>query len=322
MEKFFKFNPLLKQTIWGGGRIAPFKHLDTAAANIGESWELSGVAGSETTVAGGPCGGMTTNSLVAEFGAELLGRDNHLRFGGEFPLLVKFIDAAGDLSVQVHPDDDTARRQGRGRGKSEMWYVMDSAPHAKMMIGLKRRITLEEYRRLVADDTVCEAINVYDVKEGDCFYIPAGRIHSIGAGCFLTEIQQTSDVTYRIYDFKRRDKNGNLRQLHTEEAAEAIDFSTHDDYRTLYTPARNRGVELVDCPHFNTAVYDLDEPITLDYSGLDSFVILICVKGKGTITFNDGSQTSLDAGETVLLPAATGALAVRGVVTFLETYIG
>ncbi len=321
MANIFKFKPLLKQTIWGGERIVPFKRLECNMSQVGESWEISGVKGQETVVDGGPYDGLTTNELVATLRDRLLGRDNYLRYGDEFPLLIKFIDAAGDLSVQVHPDDATAMRHGRKRGKTEMWYVMDSEPSATLMVGLKRSITPDEYKALVANGTICDAISRYNVKEGDCFYIPSGRIHSIGAGCFLTEIQQTSDVTYRIYDFKRKDKDGNFRELHTAEAADAIDYQVQESYRTEYDRVKNEPAELVDCPYFRTALYDLDEPMTLDYSELDSFVILIGVCGEGTLTCDDGTSATLSAGHTLLLPATTGIVGVSGKVKFLETYI-
>lgn len=321
MANIFKFKPLLKKTIWGGERIAPFKRLECNMSQVGESWEISGVKGQETVIDGGPYDGLTTNELVATLRDRLLGRDNYLRYGNEFPLLIKFIDAAGDLSVQVHPDDATAMRHGRKRGKTEMWYVMDSEPSATLMVGLKRSITPDEYKALVANGTICDAISRYNVKEGDCFYIPSGRIHSIGAGCFLTEIQQTSDVTYRIYDFKRKDKDGNFRELHTAEAADAIDYQVQESYRTEYDRVKNEPAELVDCPYFRTALYDLDEPMTLDYSELDSFVILIGVCGEGTLTCDDGTSATLSAGHTLLLPATTGIVGVSGKVKFLETYI-
>ncbi len=320
MAHIFKFKPLLKQTIWGGNRIVPFKRLDCKVANVGESWEISGVTGNETTVAFGPYAGLTTNELVATMKADLLGTDNYRRFGNEFPLLIKFIDAADDLSIQVHPDDAMALRHGHRRGKTEMWYVMDSSPSAHLLVGLNRSITPDEYKKLVADNAICDAICRYEVKEGDCFYIPAGRIHSIGRGCFLAEIQQTSNVTYRIYDFNRRDANGNCRPLHTSEAAEAIDYDTMDSYRTAYTPARNSGVQMVSSPFFSTSVYDIDKPITLDYSRLDSFVILIAICGEATITDGNGPAVSFNAGETVLLPATTEAVSICGQVKFLETY--
>ncbi len=318
---FLKFKPLLKQTIWGGDKIIPFKQLSDSLDNVGESWEISGVKDNETIVADGPLEGKSLNAVVEEMGAKLVGHDNYKRFGNEFPLLIKFIDARDDLSIQVHPTDEIAVRQGRKRGKTEMWYLMASDPGAKLYSGLKREITPEEYKKMVEDDTICDALAQYEVKEDDVFFLPAGRIHAIGTGCFLAEIQQTSDVTWRIYDFKRKDKNGNYRELHTKQAAEAIDYHVEKDYRTEYRPEKNQGVNIVNCPYFNTAVYDLDEPMTLDYSGLDSFVILIGLKGEGTITDAEGNTTSLKAGETVLVPAEETEVKVCGTVKFLETYV-
>ena len=315
------FSPLLKTTLWGGDKIIPFKRLDSKLEQVGESWEISGVKGNETMVSGGPYDGMSLNALVAELKERLVGVDNYRRFGDEFPLLIKFIDARQDLSIQVHPTDEIAHRQGKPRGKTEMWYLMDSAPGAKLYSGLKTPLTPEEYKQRVDDDTICDALAQYEVSEGDVFFLPAGRIHAIGAGCFLAEIQQTSDVTYRIYDYRRRDKDGNLRELHTERAAESIDYTVSPDYQTHYTPRRNEGVQLVSCPYFTTAVYDLDEPMTLDYSDLDSFVILIALSGQATLTDDNGLTASLNAGETILLPATTGIVRVEGTVKFLETYV-
>lgn len=316
-----KFKPLLKSTLWGGEKIIPFKHLDSTQLQVGESWEISGVAGNETIVSEGEYAGKTLNEVVAIMRDRLLGADNYRRFGNEFPLLIKFIDACKDLSIQVHPNDETARRQGKPRGKTEMWYVLASDKGSHLYNGLKKRITPEEYKRMVEDDTICDALARYEVNEGDVFFIPAGRIHSIGKGCFVAEIQETSDVTYRIYDFKRVDSNGNYRELHTQEAAESINFEVEDDYRTHYTPMKNQGVQVVQCPHFATAVYDIDEPMTIDYSELDSFVILIGVRGEGSVVDDMGQVTSFRAGETLLLPATTREIRVEGDVKFLETYI-
>ena len=298
MMKYYKFTPLLKTLIWGT-----------------ESWQISGVPGNETL-----CDGRSLNELVSQEKELLVGQANYRRFGNEFPLLIKFIDAHQDLSIQVHPSDEIAHRQGKPRGKTEMWYVMDSAPDAKLFNGLKQQLTPEDYKTMVENDTICDALAQYNVSEGDCFFIPAGRIHAIGGGCYLAEIQQTSDVTYRIYDYNRRDKDGHLRQLHTKEAAECIDYSVLPDYRQRYTPRKNEGQVLVECPYFNTAVYDLDEPMDIDYSELDSFVILIGLKGQATVTV-DGEQTTFGKGETLLLPATTRVVRVDGDVKFLETYI-
>lgn len=319
--KPLKFKALLKQTIWGGDKIIPFKHLDDHLENVGESWEISGVPGNETVVADGEYAGKKLNELVIEQKDKLVGKANYERFGDEFPLLIKFIDARQDLSIQVHPTDEIAKRQGKERGKTEMWYIMDSDKDAKLYSGLKMQITPEQYKAMVEDDTITDALAQYEVKEDDCFFLPAGRIHAIGTGCFLAEIQQTSDVTYRIYDFKRKDKNGNYRQLHTKEAAECINYTVEDDYRTHYEHKKNEGVTLVECPYFTTAVYDLDEPMTLDYSELDSFVILIGLKGEGIITDNEGNTVTISAGESILVPATTDTLKVEGTIKMLETYV-
>ena len=287
--KPLKFKALLKQTIWGGDKIIPFKHLSEKLDNVGESWEISGVKDNETMVSEGDLAGQSLNDIVRRYKGELVGKDNYERFGDEFPLLIKFIDARQDLSIQVHPTDEIAHRQGKRRGKTEMWYIMNSEPDAKLYCGLKEQITPEQYKEKVEDDTITDALAQYSVKEGDVFFLPAGRIHAIGTGCFLAEIQQTSDVTYRIYDFKRKDKDGHYRQLHTKEAAECINFKVENNYRTEYVPQKNQGVSLVQCPYFCTAVYDLDEPMTIDYSELDSFVILIGMKGEGTIVDNEGN---------------------------------
>ena len=317
----YRFEPLLKQTLWGGDKIIPFKHLDAQLENVGESWEISGVKDNETIIANGPDKGKSLNQLVREQKEKLVGSENYQRFGDEFPLLIKFIDARQDLSIQVHPTDEIAHRQGRERGKTEMWYLMPSEPEATLLCGLKKHITPDEYKRMVSEKTIVDAIARYPVHEGDCFFLPAGRIHAIGSGCFLAEIQQTSDVTYRIYDFDRHDDLGRPRELHTELAAESINYDVLPDYQTHYTPAKNQRVQLVECPYFTTSVYDLDQPINLDYTSLDSFVILIGLSGAGIVTEADGTRFVLRAGETILLPATTGRLNVEGTVKFLETYV-
>ena len=316
-----KFQPLLKQTLWGGDKIVTFKHLDSQLENVGESWEISGVKDNETIVKEGPLKGKSLNEVVAELKDRLVGKENYQRFGDEFPLLIKFIDARQDLSIQVHPNDEIAHKQGKPHGKTEMWYLMESEPGAKLYCGLKKQITPDQYKEMVDNDTICDALAQYEVKEGDCFFLPAGRIHAIGPGCFLAEIQQTSDVTYRIYDYKRKDKNGNYRELHTKLAAESINYQVENDYRTHYVGRLNKGVSLVQCLYFCTAVYDLNEPMTLDYSELDSFVILIGLKGEGRITDNEGNEVSIMAGDTLLIPATTETLSVSGTIKFLETYI-
>lgn len=319
--EMFKFNPLLKSILWGGEKIVPFKHLTSDQKQVGESWEVSGVKDNESVVSDGKYKGWTLNKLVDTLKDKLVGKENYERFGNEFPLLVKFIDAREQLSIQVHPTDEQAQAQGLGRGKTEMWYVMESDADASLRSGLKQQITPKQYKEMVENDTITEALSEYPVKEGDVFFLPAGRIHSIGAGCFLAEIQETSDVTYRIYDFKRKDKEGNYRELHTKEAAECIDYTVYPDYRTQYEARQNEPIELVSCPYFTTSVYDLTEPMTLDYSDLDSFVIFVGLKGEGEITDAEGNTISFRAGESVLLPATATTVKVSGTVKFLESYV-
>lgn len=298
MKKYYKFIPLPKTLIWGT-----------------EIWQISGVPGSETV-----CEGQSINDIVKTEKARLVGEANYQRFGDEFPLLIKFIDARKDLSIQVHPTDEVARRQGKPHGKTEMWYVLDSDPGAALYNGLRMQLTPEKYKQMVDNKTICDALARYNVSDGDCFFIPAGRIHAILNGCCLVEIQQTSDITYRIYDYDRRDKDGQLRQLHIKEAAESIDYTVLPDYQTHYTSRKNEGQLLVECPYFNTAVYDLDEPMELDYSELDSFVVLIGLKGKGTLTIDD-EEVDFHAGESILLPVTVNKVCVTGTVKFLETYV-
>ena len=317
----YKFKPLLKQTLWGGNKIIAFKHLDLQMEHVGESWEVSGIKGCESVVAGGPDEGKGLNQLVHEQKGLLVGKENYERFGDEFPLLIKFIDAHQNLSIQVHPDDETARRHGKGHGKTEMWYVLKSASGAQLYNGLRQHITPETYKQMVEDGTITNALAHYTVHEGDVFFIPAGRIHSIGAGAFVAEIQQTSDVTYRIYDFKRKDKDGNYRELHTEKAAEAIDYTVHESYRTYYEPMQDEGVQLIACPHFTTAVYDLNDPMTIDYSELDSFVVYIGLQGSCELTDDRGETITFREGESVLIPATTRTIKVEGTIKFLETYV-
>ncbi len=319
--EMLKFNPILKQVLWGGEKIIPFKHLNESLTKVGESWEISAVKNHESIVAEGKYKCMTITELIALLKGDLLGKDNYTRFGNEFPLLIKFIDAKQQLSIQVHPDDEKAHAKGFKRGKTEMWYIMKSDECAVLQSGLSKQLTPEEYTMMVENDTITEALAEYKVKEGDVFYLPSGRIHSIGAGCFLAEIQQTSDVTYRIYDFKRKDKDGNYRELHTKEAAECIDYTVQEDYKTHYTPVKNEGVELIECPYFTTSVYDINEPMILDYTELDSFVVLIGLGGVGTVEDETGNELSFQAGETILLPAKMNQVKVSGTIKFLETYV-
>lgn len=304
----YKFEPILKSILWGGEKIVPFKGIASAQSSVGESWELSGVRGNESVVAGGPEAGTTLPELIDRHGAALLGKANYERFGREFPLLVKFIDARQDLSIQVHPNDELAWERHRSKGKTEMWFVVDADEGARLRSGFARQVTPAEYEASVADNTITDILKEYEIHPGDVFFLPAGRVHSIGAGAFIAEIQQTSDITYRIYDFNRRDAQGNTRELHTEQAKGAIDYTVLPDYRTQYERAKDRPVELVSCPYFTTTLYELTAGRTLDLASLDSFLIVICVAGSGTLTDDSGAALPVRRGETVLVPASAQSL--------------
>lgn len=289
----YVFKPLLKPTVWGGSRLTEFKHLPAASEPMGESWEISAVPGMESVVASGPEAGMTLPQLIERHGAALLGQRVASLYGGKFPLLIKFIDARADLSVQVHPDDATAERlHGPGSmGKTEMWYVIDAAPDATLRAGLTAGATKEKYLQVEGTKELENMLAQYAVKPGDVFFLPAGRVHSIGAGCFIAEIQQTSDITYRIYDF------GRPRQLHIAEAREAIDFQTIlPDYRTAYDPT-DPVTPIVECPYFTTRHVHTSEPAYIDPVD-GSFTVVMVLEGSATI---DGVEAP--AGTTLLLSA-------------------
>lgn len=320
-----KFEPILKQTLWGGDKIIPFKHLNETLPNVGESWEVSAVEGSESVVANGADKGYTLPEMVRKYKEELVGEANYARFGNKFPLLIKFIDAKLDLSIQVHPSDELAKKRHNSFGKNEMWYVIAADKGAKLISGFAEEITPKEYKDRVHNGTFAEVLQTCAIEPGDVFYVPAGRVHGIGAGAFVAEIQQTSDITYRIFDYNRKDKDGKSRELHTSQAMDAINFSdVQDDFRTEYERVQNEPVEMVASPYFTTSVYDMTEEITCDYSELDSFVIFICVEGSCRLTDDNQNEITLRAGETVLLPAAVQEVTIvpEGQrVKLLETYV-
>ena len=300
------FGPILKQMIWGGNRILSYKSLVLNMSNIGESWELSGVPGNESVVSNGELAGRTITELIKEYGPELLGRHVYETYGEKFPLLIKFIDARADLSIQVHPDDVMAQAvHCQPFGKTEMWYVVSADKDAHLMSGLSAKIAPEEYVSRVENNTITDVLCDYKVAAGDVFFLPAGRVHSIGKGCFIAEIQQTSDLTYRIYYFGRLGLDGKPRELHTELAKDAIDYSVSEDYRTAYAATQNEDTPLVECEYFNTHLLDLTEPLSVDVKSKDSFMIVICLEGLGKLKDSEGNVVALKQGETVLVPAVT-----------------
>lgn len=318
----WKFIPLLKSTIWGGNKLAPFKQIPATLQNIGESWEISGMPGSESVVESGPDKGMSLTALLEKYGASLLGKKNFLRFGTKFPLIVKFIDACEDLSVQVHPNDDMARSRGQLNGKTEMWYVVDTEEGSRVANGFCREVNPDEYDHLVETGHIENALNYMKVAKGEVYYIPAGRVHAICSGTLVAEIQQSSDVTYRIYDYKRCDSSGKQRTLHTDLARHAINFRDVSGHPVDYKVRKNVPVNVVKSPFFNTNLLSLNLPLMRDYSENDSFVVLIATEGKMTIECGEERET-LAAGQSILIPASAKSIQIypENQASLLEAYI-
>ncbi len=318
-----KFKPILKDKIWGGDRLRSVLKKENASSKCGESWEISAYNGDVSVVSEGFLEGNSLLELVEVYLGDLVGDRIYDKFGIDFPLLIKYIDASEILSVQVHPDDETALKRHQSYGKTEMWYVIDAEKDAELITGFNRTIDKDIYLDHFNTRTLDRILNVEKVSRGDCFFMPAGRIHTIGAGILLAEIQQTSDLTYRIYDFDRTDENGNGRELHTELALDVIDFSHHPDYRTAYEPVLNKTVNMVDCNYFTTNVIHFNKPVEKDYHYIDSFVIYMCTRGSANIRYGNGKQVGISTGETVLVPAMLKSVTLEPLQesTLLEVYI-
>ncbi|WP_282051197.1 type I phosphomannose isomerase catalytic subunit [Maribacter aquivivus] len=299
-----KFRPILKERLWGGTKLKEVFGKPIESDITGESWELSTVKGDISVVANGSLEGKSLQDLIDSNAEELLGKSVVERFGKEFPILIKFIDAKQDLSIQLHPNDALAKERHDSFGKTEMWYIMDADPKAELIVGFNKDVTKEEYAESIDNDTLLDLLNYEEVKEGDTFFINTGKIHAIGAGVMLAEIQQTSDVTYRVFDFNRKDKDGNLRELHTELALDAVDYEKKDDFKVSYGHEKNEVNTMVDCPYFKTNFIELTENLDLDTTQRDSFTIFMCVGGEVKISTAEG-DVSIKSGETALLPAST-----------------
>ena len=310
-----RFAPYFKSVIWGGERICRYKGIGQDEDNIGESWEVSAVPGHESVVVEGTYKGIRITELIERFGPELLGRDVYERYEGKFPLLVKLIDANDNLSVQVHPDDELARKRHGSLGKSEMWYIIQADEGAKIYSGLNREMTPDEYVRMVEENTIEEALAVHDSHPGDIFFLPAGRVHSIGAGNLLAEIQESSDITYRIYDYDRRDAHGNPRELHTEQAKDAIDYTFHEEYRSAPADEAIANAMIAECDHFRVHRLLVDGEMRHSFSG-SSFTVVMCLEGDVVLEYEEGNM-AMRAGETVLLPAAMTSFVLKGRGTLL-----
>lgn len=318
-----KFKPILKSIIWGGDEICKFKGITPKQDGIGESWEISSVKGNVSVVANGELENKDLSEIIDTYKAQLVGKKNFETFGNTFPLLIKFIDARDNLSIQVHPDDELAKKRHDSFGKTEMWYVINATPSAFLYSGFEKQMTPESYVKSIEDNTFVDSLAKHDVKAGDVFFLPAGRVHAIGAGTFIAEIQQTSNITYRIYDYNRKDANGNGRELHTELAKDAIDFKLYDNYKNSYTRAENQPVRLESCRYFTTNLLEVTKDITRDYSDIDSFVAYICMGGACSIRDDKGNDLSVKQGETILIPADTKSVSIspEGNVLLLETYV-
>lgn len=320
----FLFEPNLHETVWGGSKISEWKGL-TIRDHIGESWEVSSIPDSPNIILNGSLSGYLLTDVVDAFPEVVLGKQVAKQYNHKLPLLVKFIDARGDLSIQVHPDDEMAQREHGKFGKTEMWYVLDAEPGACLYSGFKISLSTEEYKRMVKNGTIVEALARHEVHKGDVFYIPAGRVHAICRGVMLAEVQQSSDVTYRIYDYNRLGLNGKPRELHTELAAKALNFQVQEEYRTEYSYQENRANRVIDSPFFSVRVTEFDNTFHRNLLKYDSFIISMCLNGDCKLKVRcTGDEILLREGYSCLIPAAIAdydITPVNGKTKVLDAYI-
>ena len=317
-----KFNPILKDKIWGGTKLKSLFEKNAITDKLGESWELSGIENDESIVLNGFLEGNSLPELIEIYMGELVGDKIYEEYGLSFPLLFKLIDANENLSIQVHPGDEVAAERHNSYGKTEMWYVVDAEVGAELIIGFSKDCSRDEYLDALDEGLVEDLLQKVPVKKGDVFFIPAGLVHAIGKGVVVAEIQQSSDITYRIYDYKRTDDQGNERELHTEQALDVISFDASINPATDYTPLLNEVVPIVNCNYFTTNMLRFNEPISPNYAAIDSFVAYMCLEGNFVIEF-DGEKTVVNKGDTVLIPACIDDLNLipDSEVTLLEVYV-
>jgi mannose-6-phosphate isomerase len=317
-----KFSPIFCYRIWGGNKLKTVLKKNYEEDSVGESWEISDVDEFNTVVAEGALKGETINGLIKKYTSAFLGKGVYQNFGEAFPLLIKFIDAKTPLSIQVHPSNELAKERHNSFGKNEMWYIMEADENAELIVGFNQKVSKDTYLDKLENGTILDILNTEKVKKGDTFYIPTGRVHAIGAGVLLAEIQQTSNITYRIYDYNRVDaKTGKKRELQNNLAIAAIDFEHRKNYKTNYSIKENETNTLVHSPYFKTNIIKLTKGIVKDYSQLDSFVIYMCVEGEAVLEW-DGVAYQLKLGETMLLPACINAIEIKTKgVTLLEVYM-
>jgi mannose-6-phosphate isomerase len=315
-----KFQPILKDKIWGGKKLKTLLDKKSELPNIGESWEISDVEGDTSIVINGKLKGKSLKQLLETYKSYLIGDKNYKIFGNKFPLLIKFIDAKEDLSIQLHPNDELAAKRHNSFGKTEMWYVMQAEKDANLIVGFNKNVTPEVYLKHLEDKTLTQILNFDNVKEGDTYFIEVGRVHAIGAGVMLAEIQQTSDITYRVYDWDRVDDNGNERDLHNNLAIDAIDFEMENDFRINYSKTENQSNKMISCPYFTTNYLEITSEIKKE-NNHDSFIIYICVDGEAKIITESFLET-IKKGETLLLPAALKTFQITSKnAKLLEVYV-
>lgn len=315
-----KFRPILKDKIWGGTKLKTILQKESSLPNIGESWEISDVEGDTSIVSNGNLENQSLKQLLQLYKDELIGKKNYEQFGDKFPLLIKFIDAKEDLSIQLHPNDALAKVRHNSFGKTEMWYVMQADEDSNLIVDFNQKMTPELYLEHLEQKTLPQILNFDKVKAGDTYFIEVGRVHAIGAGVMLAEIQQTSDITYRIYDWDRTDDFGNERELHTDLAIDAIGFDLPNNFRVKYAKKPNQSNEMVSCPYFTTSYLKVDQEIQKENTH-DSFVIYICVEGEAQIKTETYSEV-IKKGETLLVPAAISSYQISANdATLLEVYV-
>lgn len=319
-----KFKHIYKDKIWGGNRFSEILgRKDGNSSSCGESWEISAVQDNVSVVSNGFLKGNDLQEVIEVYMDEIVGQKVYEKFGIEFPLLIKFLDSNDALSVQVHPNDEVAKERHKAYGKTEMWYVMDAAPDGNLIVGFEHDSSKKEFSEAIENKTVPQLLHSEVVKKGDVFFLPAGRVHAIGKGLLIAEIQQTSDITYRIYDWDRVGADGKPRELHLGLAMDVIDYTAQDDYKTHYTAQQNATNELVSCQYFQTNLLRFNLPVEKDFYSLDSFVIYMCMEGSASIDFGGSYEEQITKGETVLIPAALHSvkLTPRGEASLLEVYI-
>lgn len=321
----FLFEPNFHSVVWGGNQLRPYKGLEPSDELIGESWEVSAVPSSTSVISNGVFAHRDLVSVIDEYPDEILGYAVNENYHGKLPLLVKFIDAKRDLSIQVHPNDEMAMREHGKMGKSEMWYVIKADEGAHLYAGFKQEITPYEYQKRVEDGSITEVLACHQVKAGDVFYLPAGRVHAICGGILLAEVQQSSDVTYRIFDYNRPGMDGKPRELHTELAARALDYHVEANYRTEYTEISNKAIQIMDTPYFDVRIMDIEKPFHRDLLKYDSFIITMCIEGGCKLCIRDtGEEVFLREGNSALIPAAIAnydILPVKGRAKILDAFI-